>query len=47
LALESEDGMLEETEDMLKHVVFFYKNLFGFEENLGVKLGEDFWKEED
>jgi len=32
---------------MLEHAVLFYKNLFGFEESLGVKLGENFWDEGD
>ena len=45
--LESEEGVLEDTKDMLEHAVLFYKNLFGFEESLGVKLGEDFWDEGD
>jgi len=45
--LESEEGVLEDTKDMLEHAVLFYKNLFGFEESLGVKLGEDFWYEGD
>jgi hypothetical protein len=27
---------------MLDHVIDFYKNLFGLEKNLGVKLSEDF-----
>jgi hypothetical protein len=45
--LETEDGVLEDTKDMLEHVLLFYKNLFGCEESLGVKLGEDFWDEGD
>ena len=45
--LESEEGVLEDTKDMLEHAVLFYKNLFGFEESLGVKLGENFWDEGD
>ena len=32
---------------MLEHAVLFYKNLFGFEESLGVKLGENFSDEGD
>jgi len=45
--LESEEGVLEDTKDMLEHAVLFYKNLFGFEESLGVKLGEKFSDEGD
>ena len=45
--LESDDGVLEENKDMLEHAMLFYKSLFGFEENLGVKLGDDFWEEGD
>jgi len=29
---------------MLEHVVDFYRNLFGKEENSGVNLGQDFWE---
>ena len=32
---------------MIDHVVDFYKSLFGVEENLGVRLGDNFWEEED
>ena len=46
-ALETPDGLLEDTKDMLNHVVNFYKHLFGAEENLGVHLGENFWEEGD
>ncbi|XP_066365111.1 uncharacterized protein [Miscanthus floridulus] len=45
--LESDDGVLEENKDMLEHAMLFYNSLFGFEENLGVKLGDDFWEEGD
>lgn len=43
--LKGPEGLLEENDAMLKHVVSFYKNLFGKEENAGVSLGEDFWEE--
>jgi len=46
-ALETPDGLLEDTKDMLNHTVDFYKHLFGAEENLGVHLGENFWEEGD
>ena len=46
-ALESPDGILEDTKGMLSHPVDFYKNLFGAEEELRVHLGENFWEEED
>ena len=46
-ALETPDGLLEDTKDMLNHVVDFYKHLFGAKENLGVHLGENFWEEGD
>lgn len=32
---------------MLEHAVKFYDNLFGEEQRSGVKLDEDFWKEEE
>jgi phosphoribosylaminoimidazole-succinocarboxamide synthase len=47
LALDSPNGTLEDTKDMLSHVVDFYKNLFGAEEELGVHLRENFLDEED
>jgi len=46
-ALETPDGLLEDTKDMLNHAMNFYKHLFGAEENLGVHLGENFWEEGD
>jgi len=46
-ALETPNGLLEDTKDMLNHVVDFYKHLFGAKENLGVHLGENFWEEGD
>lgn len=45
--MEGPDGVLENTKDMIDHVVDFYKSLFGVEENLGVRLGDNFWEEED
>jgi hypothetical protein len=38
---------VEDNDLMLKHVVEYYKNLFGSELESGVKLEEDFWEEED
>jgi hypothetical protein len=32
---------------MLKHVVSFYKTLFGKEDDEGVSLNEDFWEESE
>ena len=32
---------------MFKHAVSLYKNLFGEEEESGVKLGSAFWEEEE
>jgi hypothetical protein len=32
---------------MLEHAIDFNKNLFGEEEDNGVKLGSDFWEEEE
>jgi hypothetical protein len=46
VGLESPEGWLEDNDAMLKHVVSFYKNMFGEEKKSGVKLEEDFWKEE-
>jgi hypothetical protein len=45
--LESPEGWIEENEDMLKHVVSFYKTLFGKEEENGVRLSHDFWDEDE
>jgi hypothetical protein len=45
--LEGPEGWIEENEAMLKHVVSFYKKLFGKEEDTRVSLGEDFWEEEE
>lgn len=45
--LESDEGLLEDNQSMLDHVIDFYKNLFGLEKNLGVKLSEDFWAKGD
>lgn len=45
--LESDEGLLEDNQSMLDHVIDFYKKLFGLEKNLGVKLSEDFWEEGD
>jgi hypothetical protein len=46
-ALDSPNGTLEDTKDMLSHAVDFYKNMFGAEEKLGVHLEENFWDEDD
>jgi hypothetical protein len=40
--LESSEGWIEDNDAMLKHAVSFYKNLFGEEEDSGVKLGREF-----
>jgi hypothetical protein len=32
---------------MIKHAVTFYKQLFGREDRASIRLGSDFWKEED
>jgi hypothetical protein len=45
--LESDEGLLEDNQSMLDHVINFYKKLFGLEKNLGVKLSEDFREEGD
>jgi hypothetical protein len=45
--LESSEGWIEDNDAMLKHAVSFYKNLFGEEEDSGVKLGREFWEEEE
>jgi len=45
--LETEDGLIQDNDLMLKHVVDFNKTLFGGEPDSGVKLDDDFWDEED
>jgi len=42
--LEGHDGWIDDNKGMLEHVVDFYRNLFGKEENSGVNLGQDFWE---
>jgi len=45
--LETSDGIVEDNALMLTHAVEFYKNLFGSEQESGVRLDEDFWSSED
>jgi hypothetical protein len=42
-ALESEEGIITDQIAIEKHIVAFYKKLFGAGEPRGVHLGEDFW----
>jgi hypothetical protein len=37
----------KDSEGMLKHVVHFYKTLFGKEQRENIRLDENFWGEED
>jgi hypothetical protein len=45
--LEDNGVLLTETEDMLKHAVKFYKTLFGTEPKENIRIGEDFWEEDE
>ena len=45
--LEGPDGPVTENKDMLALAGNFYKNLFGFEEMLGVRLDDSFWEDKD
>jgi hypothetical protein len=38
---------LSDNRDMLTHVVSFYKKLFGKEPRCNIRLGDEFWGEED
>jgi hypothetical protein len=45
--LEDDGNVIEDTPGMLKHAVQFYKTLFGKEVRENIKLGAEFWSEED
>jgi hypothetical protein len=42
-SLESDQGVITEQKDIEKHVVDFYKNLFGSNMDRGTHLVQDFW----
>jgi hypothetical protein len=42
-SLDTEDDVISKQEDIAKHIVKFYKKLFGSSEHLGVHLRQDFW----
>jgi hypothetical protein len=41
--LETEDGEIREQNDLMAHIVGFYKLLFGPNVTCNMKLGENFW----
>jgi hypothetical protein len=41
------NGLVEDQMGMLKIAADYYKNLFALEEGEEVRLGDDFWEEED
>jgi hypothetical protein len=43
-SLETENGIISEQQDICKHIVEFYKNLFGSSPPTGAHLGVDFWQ---
>ena len=45
--LEGPDGPVTKTKNMLALAGDFYKNVFGFEEMLGLKLDDSFWEDND
>jgi hypothetical protein len=45
--LEKKGIITEETSSMLTHAMEFYKNLFGEECKENIKLGDDFWAEDE
>jgi len=44
--LEGPLGPVTETKDLLSLATDYYKRLFGYEEKLDVKLGDNFWSKE-
>jgi hypothetical protein len=44
-SLDTKDGVISKQEDIAKHIVEFYKKLFGSSEHKGVHLSRDFWPE--
>jgi hypothetical protein len=45
--LEDDGNLIEDTPGMLKHAMQFYKTLFGKEVRENIKLGAEFWSEEE
>ena len=45
--LEGPLGPVIETKDLLSLATYYYTRLFGYEEKLDVKLGDNFWSEEE
>ena len=45
--LEGPEGNVEDTADIIKLVVQYYKTLFGYEVKLNIDLADDFWEENE
>jgi hypothetical protein len=46
-SLEENGNVIDETDGMLKHAMQFYKAPFGKEAWMNIKLGDEFWSEEE
>jgi hypothetical protein len=46
-SLEENGNTITETDGMLKHAMQFYKTLFGKEARVNIKLGVEFWSDEE
>jgi hypothetical protein len=47
ISLEEDGVTYSDNNSILTHAMFYYKRLFGKEERSNVKLGDDFWEEEE
>jgi hypothetical protein len=44
-SLQHENRVISEEEELRKHIVEYYKKLFGREQSRGIHIGEEMWRE--